>query len=93
MTEKQLSLYKTLRRRLMSRNIKKIPTCSKVQDLDNQRSFMILKVFTEELKNLDVWETSHTFRDVCFTKYGYNFNIFQKVQEEILEVLEYAGFV
>ena len=36
----------------MSRNIKKIPTCSKVQDLDNQRSFMILKVFTEELKNL-----------------------------------------
>ncbi len=91
MTPKQIDLYVKLRRRLMSKGIKKIPTALKVHELDNQKSFMLIKVLSEEIKNMDAWEGSQSFRQVCFEKHGSNFNIYKTVEDEIKKVLEYTG--
>lgn len=90
MTANQIELYKKLRRKLRDRGIKNIPTALKVQNLGNQKAFMLIKVLTEEIKNMDAWEYSHSFRQVCFNKYGSDFNIYSKVETEIRNVIEYA---
>ena len=90
MTAKQVELYKKLRRRLNNRGIKNIPTALKVQNFGNQKSFMLIKVLVEEIKNMDAWEYSHSFRQVCFNKHGHDFNIYSKVETEIKNVLEYV---
>lgn len=75
----------------MSRGIKNIPTAAKVSSLDNQKSFMIMNVLLEEIKNLDAWENSSAFRQVCFDKYGPDYSPIKNVEEEIKKVLEYAN--
>ena len=90
MTDKQVELYTKLRNRLRSRGIKNIPTALKVREFNNQKSFMLIKVLTEEIKNMDAWEYSHSFREVCFNKHGSNFNIYKSVEDEIRNVLNYS---
>lgn len=92
MTIKQIDLYFKLRRKLKRYKIKNIPTALKVHEIDNQKGFMILKVLQEEIKNLEAWEFSSSFRNSCFDKYGSDFNIISKVEEEINNVLIYAEF-
>lgn len=89
MTVKQIDLYVKLRNRLRSRGIKNIPTALKVHEFNNQKTFMLIKVLSEEIKNMDAWEGSRSFRQVCFDKYGSNFSIHQKAEEEIKKVLKY----
>lgn len=90
MTENQVTLYKKLRRKLLDRGIKNIPTALKVQSFENQKVFMLIKVLSEEIKNMDAWEYSPSFRQVCFNKHGSDFNIYAKVENEIKNVLEYV---
>jgi hypothetical protein len=90
MTAKQIELYKKLRRRLNDRGIKNIPTALKVQNFGNQKSYMLIKVLSEEVKNMNAWEYSPSFREVCFNKHGSDFNIYAKVEAEIKNVLEYV---
>jgi hypothetical protein len=91
MTINQVELYKKLRRKLRDRGIKNIPTGLKVQNLGNQKAFMLIKVLSEEIKNMDAWEHSHSFRQACFDKHGSGFNIYSKVEAEIKNVLDYAS--
>lgn len=90
MTENQVTLYKKLRRKLSYRGIKNIPTALKVQSFENQKAFMLIKVLSEEIKNMDAWENSFSFRQTCFNKYGSDFNIYVKVENEIKNILEYV---
>jgi hypothetical protein len=90
MTTKQIDLYLKLRNRLRSRGIKNIPTALKIHEISNQKGFMIIKVLSEEIKNMDAWEHSKSFRQVCFNKHGSDFNIYKTVENEIKKVLEYA---
>lgn len=91
MTVKQIDLYNNLRSRLRTRGIKNIPTALKVHELNNQRTFMLIKVLSESIQNMDAWEHSGSFRQVCFEKYGGNFSIYQKVEEEIEKVIKYVN--
>lgn len=90
MTVKQVDLYVKLRNRLRSRGIKTVPTARKVHEFSNQKSFMLIKVLSEEIKNMDAWEHSSSFRQVCFNKHGSDFSMHRAVEEEIKNVLEYT---
>jgi len=91
MTVKQIDLYVKLRNRLKARGIKNIPTALKVHEFNSQKSFMLIKVLSEEIKNMDAWEHSRSFREVCFNKHGSNFSIHKQVEDEIDKVLNYTN--
>lgn len=95
MTNKQEVLYTKLRRTLMRRGIKTLPTLKKIKEanLPGNKIFMLIKVMSEEVKTFDSWEYSHSFRNVLFNKFGHNFSIYQKVEEELNNVLVYTGFI
>jgi hypothetical protein len=90
MTEKQSDLYKKLRSRLIARGIKNVPTVLKVSCFSNQKIFMVIKVLSEEIKNLDSWEHYSWFRQACFEKHGSDFDMIKFTEKEISNVLEYA---
>src|SRR5690554_6278701 len=89
MTPKQEKLYTKLRRFLMSRGIKNIPTVKKSQKYNNQGIYILISVMCEEKKNIDTWYWSNTFRSNCFDKYGSDFDIISKVREEIANTINY----
>jgi len=91
MTVKQITLYNKLRNRLRYRGIKNVPTARKVYELDNQKSFMLIKVLSEEIKNMNAWDSSPAFRQVCFNRCGPNFSMHQAVEQEIRNILEYCN--
>jgi len=92
MTDSQEEFYIKLRRKLRNRGIKEVPTLNKVKkfSVSNQKVFMLIKVLSEEVKNMDAWEHSSAFRQNCFNKYGVNFNILKQAEKEIENVLKYV---
>jgi len=90
MTDKQIELYSKLRKKLIARGIKNVPTVLRVSCFNNQKIFMIIKVMSEEVKNLDSWENYSWFRQACFAKHGCDFNIIKSVEEEIKKTIEWV---